>query len=91
MNSKHLDFILHISRNQLRSQILLNCRKVLKGKMNFIICKLFICKLFINEKERNKATRWKMDLRSQQSEVFGDLGHLIGNTGRQTRFYCVGE
>lgn len=90
MNSKHLDFTLHISRNQLRSQHLLNCRKILKGKVNFIICKLFINEPDFKKKERQQQ-RWKMDLRSWQSEAFGDLGHLIGNTGRQTRFYCVEE
>ena len=61
MNSKHLDFILHISRNQLRSQNLLNCRKVLKEKVNFIVCKLFINGPDFKNKER-KQQGWKMDL-----------------------------
>ena len=61
MNSKHLDFILHISRNQLRSQNLLNCRKVLKEKVNFIVCKLFINGPDFKKKEI-KQQGWKMDL-----------------------------
>ena len=67
MNSKHLDFILHISRNQLKSQIILNCRKVLKGKMNFIICKLFINEPDFKKKEiKQQGGKWILGASNQR-------------------------
>lgn len=46
--------------------------------------------LTLKRKKENEKVE-EQTLGTSNSEVFGDLGSLIGNTGRETRFYCAEE